>query len=162
MIQNKHIIRLSFIGLFLNIAANIILYRYFMIEEVVLKQVFDQNSYIAETYKTRVWDMHPTAISKTLSGRYTDFLQDQDFINFLRASLSFVQNSDVTVSVYDKLGNKIFTNTEKKVMQIDKYNSNSLYDKLFVHLDRYFLRNYVSNNNISDSFRGSDGHTDSP
>ncbi|MDC0864989.1 ATP-binding protein [Rickettsiaceae bacterium] len=159
MIQNKHIIRLSFIGLFLNIAANIILYRYFMIEEVVLKQVFDQNSYIAETYKTRVWDMHPTAISKTLSGRYTDFLQDQDFINFLRASLSFVQNSDVTVSVYDKLGNKIFTNTEKKVMQIDKYNSNSLYDKLFVHLDRYFLRNHVSNNNISDSFRGKTIHS---
>ena len=51
MIQNKHIIRLSFIGLFLNIIANIVLYRYFMIEEVVIKQISDQNARIAEIYK---------------------------------------------------------------------------------------------------------------
>jgi len=63
MIQNKHIIRFSFIGLFLNIVANIVLYRYFMIEEVVLKQVADQNLHIAETYKNRVWDENRSVIS---------------------------------------------------------------------------------------------------
>ncbi len=54
MIQNKHIIRLSFIGLFLNIVANIVLYRYFMIEEVIIKQVSDQNTRIAEVYKRKI------------------------------------------------------------------------------------------------------------
>jgi len=46
MLQNKHIIRFSFIGLFLNIIANIVLYRYFMIEEVVLKQVANNNTHL--------------------------------------------------------------------------------------------------------------------
>ena len=159
MIQNKHIIRLSFIGLFLSIVANIVLYRYFMIEEVILKQVSDRNSYIADTYKTQVWDMHPEAISKTLNGKYANFLQDEYFISFLQSSLSFLQNTDVVVSIYDKLGNKIFTNTEKKIIQIDKYNSNSFYDRLFLYLDKYFLRNYISHNNISDSFKGRTIHS---
>ena len=64
MIQNKYIIRLSFIGLFLNIVANIILYRYFMIEKLVIEHVAIENSRIADFYKQHVWDNHRAVISK--------------------------------------------------------------------------------------------------
>ena len=92
MIQNKHTIRFSFIGLFLNIVANIVLYRYFMIEEVVLKQVADQNLHIAETYKNRIWDENRSVISTLQKKSYLDFLKDPKFISFIQDSSGFLKN----------------------------------------------------------------------
>ena len=89
MIQNKYIIRLSFIGLFLNIVANIILYRYFMIEKLVIEHVAIENSRIADFYKQHVWDNHRAAISKIQNNHYKNLLQDEDFIAFAKDSMNF-------------------------------------------------------------------------
>ena len=80
MIQNKHIIRLSFIGLFLNIIANIVLYRYFMIEEVVIKQISNQNARIAEIYKHKIWAHNKSAIVKLKNQDFESLMTDPDFI----------------------------------------------------------------------------------
>lgn len=89
MLQNKHIIRFSFIGLFLNIIANIVLYRYFMIEEVVLKQVANHNTYLAEVYKSGVWDNNRRAIEKLKDNDYSHLLTDADFILFTKVLPAF-------------------------------------------------------------------------
>ncbi len=159
MIQNKHIIRLSFIGLFLNIVANIVLYRYFMIEEVVLKQVADQNTHIAATYKNRVWDNNSTAISKIKDQKYKNLLQDKDFIKFAKISANFLKNTNSDVTLYNKSGAKFLTNNEINIISVNKYNSQSYYDKIFLRLDKYFLQNYISDHAISESFRGKTAHS---
>ena len=84
MIQNKHIIRFSFIALFLNIVANIVLYRYFMIEEVVLKQVADQNLHVAETYKNRVWDENRKVVSKLQKNLIWSFCKIKNLLILFR------------------------------------------------------------------------------
>lgn len=159
MIQNKHIIRLSFIGLFLNIVANIVLYRYFMIEEVVLKQVANQNLHIAETYKNEVWDEHRHAISKLQHNMYTELLNDQEFIGFVQSSSDFLKSIGAEVAIYDQSGAKILVNSNSNVAKIDKYNSTKSYTKMLLHLDRYFLQNYVPKQPLGDSFRGKTSHS---
>jgi two-component system, cell cycle sensor histidine kinase PleC len=64
MIQNKYIIRLSFVVLFFNILANMVLYRYFMIEDIILKQVAIQNAKISEIFQKRIWDSHTLGVTK--------------------------------------------------------------------------------------------------
>jgi len=159
MIQNKHIIRFSFIGLFINIVANIVLYRYFMIEEVVLKQIANQNTHLAETYKSSVWDRNTNAIASIKSKGYQNLLQDKDFIAFSKTTAEFLKNTDAEVIIYDQSGQKFFANHEISIVEIDEYNSVSYYDKLFLQLDKYFLQNYISNQAVSDAFKGKTAHS---
>ena len=159
MIQNKHIIRLSFIGLFLNIVANIVLYRYFMIEEVVLKQVADQNLHIAETYKNGVWDENRQAISKLQHNAYTDLLKDQEFIDFIQSSSDFLKSVGSEVAIYDQSGTKFLVNSNSNVAKIDKHNSAKYYDKILFYFYKYFLQNYISKQPMVDSFRGKTSHS---
>jgi two-component system cell cycle sensor histidine kinase PleC len=159
MIQNKHIIRFSFIGLFLNIIANIVLYRYFMIEEVVLKQVADNNTYLAETYKSRIWDNSRDAIIKLKKNSYSDLLSDKDFILFAKESSNFLKNTSSAVTLYDKTGGKFLSNTNHNIVSIDRYSSLDSYGLILLNLDRYFLQNYVSNNPIGDAYQGKTTHS---
>lgn len=159
MIQNKHIIRFSFIGLFLNIVANIVLYRYFMIEEVVLKQVADQNLHVAETYKNRVWDTNRKIVSKLQKKSYMDFLQDKDFIDFIKESSDFLKNIGSDISLYDHSGTKFLVNNEKNIIKIDENNSSRYYDKFLLHLDKYFLQNYITKQPLTEAFRGKTSHS---
>lgn len=101
MIQNKYIIRLLFIGLFLNIIFNIIVYRYFIIEEIVLKQAIAQNNKIAEIYKQKIWMKNSKAVSKLKNNQYKNLLLDQDFIDFANDSVQFFENVDAHISLFD-------------------------------------------------------------
>lgn len=143
MIQNKHIIRFSFIGLFLNIVANIVLYRYFIIEEVVLKQVADQNLHIAETYKNRVWDENRSVINTLQKKSYLEFLKDPKFISFIQDSSGFLKNIGADITLYDHSGTQFLVNHTSNIVSVDEYNSSRYYDKFLMHLDKYFLQNYI-------------------
>ena len=159
MIQNKHIIRFSFIGLFLNIVANIVLYRYFMIEEVALKQVADQNLRVAETYKNRVWDENRKVVSKLQKISYLELLQDQKFINFIQDSSGFLKSIGSDIALYDHSGAKFFVNNTNNIVNVDKHNSSRYYDKFLLHLDRYFLQNYTTEQPLTEAFRGKISHS---
>ncbi|NRB10381.1 MAG: sensor histidine kinase [Rickettsiaceae bacterium] len=159
MIQNKHIIRLSFIGLFLNIVANIILYRYFMIEEVVLKHIAEQNFYIAETYKNKVWDANRVAIKKIKNDNYQKLLQDQDFIKLAKESTNFLTNINADIDLFDSFGNKFLVSHDNNINHVDEHNSNNLYDKILLRIDKYFLKDYISSQALAESFRGKTRHS---
>jgi two-component system, cell cycle sensor histidine kinase PleC len=158
MIQNKHIIRFSFIGLFLNILANIVLYRYFIIEEVVLKQAADQNLHIAETYKNRVWDENRIATLKLQQNDYNNLLQDKDFINLIQASSNFLKTIDAETELYDHSGNRVLVNNDNGIINIDNNSSSEYYTKFLLYLDKYFLKNYIKEHPLTESFRGKTSH----
>lgn len=159
MIQNKHIIRLSFIGLFFNIIANIVLYRYFMIEEVVLKQVADNNIQLAAMYKAKVWKKNLNAVDKLNNVDYKNLLTDEEFITYAKASLDFLKNSSSNIVVYNKDGNQILTNTEQTMLTIEKYKSLDLYTRMLIKLDRYLLKDYIFDNALSEAYRGKVSHS---
>jgi len=159
MIQNKHIIRLSFIGLFLNIVANIVLYRYFIIEEVVIKQVSDQNTRIATTYKQKIWNNNKNAILKLNTQKFDSLLNDQEFIQFVSESSGFFSEIKDSVSLYDKNSNKFIESKSNDILSI-KYNFSAyLYKRFILTLDKYFLSSYFSDNPLMESIKGNANHS---
>lgn len=159
MIQNKHIIRFSFIGLFLNIVANIVLYRYFMIEEVVLKQASNQNLHIVETYKNKIWEDYSNIVTSLQSQPYTELLRDPNFIKFVQNSFYFLKDFDAKISIYGPTGNKVFSNSKDNIATIDKHSSADLYNKILITIDKYFLQNYMSDMPLIESFKGKTSHS---
>jgi len=158
MIQNKHIIRLSFIGLFLNIVANMVLYRYFMIEEIILKQINDQNSKIAEIYQSHVWNVHKEGTNKLNHTNFKNLLQDQDFIDFAKSSADFFKNLSSRIAIYDREGNKVLASDKIAVSNKEYYKSDNLYDTLFAKIDQYFLKSLISENALNTAFEGRVAH----
>ncbi len=159
MIQNKHIIRLSFIGLFLNIVANIVLYRYFIIEEVVIKRVSDQNTRIAEAYKEKIWDNNKNAVLKLNTQNFDSLLNDQEFIQFISESSGFFSEIKDSVSLYDKNSNKFIESKPDDFLSI-KYNFSAyLYKRFILTLDKYFLSSYFSDNPLMESIKGKVSHS---
>lgn len=152
MLQNKYIIRLSFIGLFLNIIANIILYRYFMIEEIIIRQTEAQNSQITEIYKKQILKNHISALAKlNASAGYKPLLTDPEFINFMKASIDFFESNNSLISLYDMHGDEFISNGKIEVI---KKQDNGLYSEILTKLDRYFLKNFRVEQNISPAFKG--------
>jgi two-component system cell cycle sensor histidine kinase PleC len=159
MIQNKHIIRLSFIGLFLNIIANIVLYRYFMIEEVVIKQISDHNARIAEVYKLKVWDDNRDSVSKLQDNNLESLLNDKGFIQFAKESSQFFSEEKNDIALYDKNGRKFIESKSNKFASIKLNDSDSLYNKFILNLDRYFISSYYSSRDpLIEALRGKTGH----
>ncbi len=159
MIQNKHIIRLSFIGLFLNIVANIVLYRYFIIEEVVIKRISDQNTRIAEAYKEKIWDNNKNAVLKLNTQNFDSLLNDQEFIQFISESSGFFSEIKDSVFLYDKNSNKFIESKPDDFLSI-KYNFSAyLYKRFILTLDKYFLSSYFSDNPLMESIKGKVSHS---
>lgn len=159
MIQNKHIIRLSFIGLFLNIVANIVLYRYFMIEEVVLKQVADQNSHISQIFKSQVWEDNYLATKKIENNELKNIINDPDFIKFAKDTEGFFSGATAKIAIYDKSGNRLITSNESSNTKIERNTSQKLYNRMLVTIDRYFLNNYITGQPLGDAYRGKTQHS---
>lgn len=154
MIQNKHIIRLSFIGLFLNIIANIVLYRYFMIEEVVIKQISDQNARIAEIYKHKIWANNKSAVLKLKNRNFESLMTDQDFIQFAKKSSQFFNELKTNISLYDKNGRKFIESQSNDFLNVKLNDSTYLYSKFILILDKYFLNSYFAKNPLMEAMRG--------
>lgn len=158
MIQNKHIIRLSFIGLFLNIIANIILYRYFMIEEVILKQAFDNNAYLVKTYQKEVWNNNQLR-SKSLGNDYDDnLLTNPEYIKFIKDSMRFLSNVNSVINIYDRSGKKILSNNIDSYENLIKHSNYDLYNIVLNLLDGFFLNKYLKDNPIESAYKGETSH----
>lgn len=157
MIQSKHVIRFSFIVLFLNIFLNIIFYRYFMIEDIILNQLSQQNFNIVEIYKQRIWDGHPVATSKLHNSNYKKLLTDDDFTRFMQDSIKFFEGSNLQITLIDMEGNRFLTNSHFKIIEGQESsirNLKDIYDLVIAKIDRYFLKNLISNNALNQAFNG--------
>ena len=64
-----------------------------MIEEVVIKQISDQNARIAEIYKHKIWANNKSAVLKLKNRNFESLMTDQDFIQFAKKSSQFFKNS---------------------------------------------------------------------
>ena len=91
-----------------------------MIEEVVLKQVANHNTYLAEVYKSGVWDNNRRAIEKLKDNDYSHLLTDADFILFTKSSSSFLKTTNAMVTIYDRTGKKLLSNTNHSISNIDQ------------------------------------------
>ena len=158
MIQNKHIIRLSFISLFLTIVANIVLYRYFMIEEVVIKQISEQNIKTAEIYKYKIWANSKGAISKLNNQDFKLLATDLEFIRFIQSSSQFFNEGNNNISLYDKNGKKFIESKPDEFLSIKINESYHWYDKFILNLDKYFLSSYPTPNPLLETLRGKTKH----
>jgi two-component system cell cycle sensor histidine kinase PleC len=136
-----------------------VLYRYYIIEEVVLKQVSDTNAHFAEVYKARIWDNHKNAIAKLNDKNYRNLMTDEDFISYAKDSASLLTNTNSSVTLYNKEGRKILTNSGTNIVRIEKHKSLDYYGMILLNLDRYFLRGYISNKPITEAYKGKTSHS---
>ncbi len=158
MIQYKYIVRLAFIGLFINIIVNTIYYRYFMIEELVLNQVGAENIRIANTYTKNVWEKHRKAVSKLNNDYYIKLMQDSEFIQLAVASVNAFSNLNASISLYDLHGNKVMSNSLIRIASVVNYPDDRIYEKVATKIDKYFFKEYNVDRAFNNAFMGITSH----
>ncbi|WP_425363912.1 sensor histidine kinase [Candidatus Tisiphia endosymbiont of Hybos culiciformis] len=158
MIQNKYIVRLAFFGLFINIIVNMIYYRYFIIEEMILKQVGEANIKIANVYTKNVWNRNKTAVNKLHEFGYINLLQDADFIKFATTSVDIFVNLNAYISLYDLQGNKVITSSPIQVTSQVNFPEENLYQRIISQIDKYFLKELVVEQAFNKAFKGITSH----
>ncbi len=145
MLQNKHITRLSLIGLFLNIIASMVWYHYFILEEIILKRVIAENSKIANLYKSEVWDMNAGTTQKLSSVNYKELMQDQDFINFVKSSAKFFTSTNSGISLFDNKGNKFIASNHHYLINLEPYIHSNLHKAIALKIKNYLFDDYSNN-----------------
>ncbi|MDN3030180.1 MAG: HAMP domain-containing sensor histidine kinase [Candidatus Tisiphia sp.] len=158
MIQNKYIVRLAFFGLFINIIVNMIYYRYFIIEEMILKQVGEANIKIAGVYTKNVWNRNKTAVNKLHEFGYINLLQDADFIKFATTSVDIFVNLNAYISLYDLQGHKIITSSPIQITSQVNFPEDTLYQRIISQFDEYFLKELVVEQAFNKAFKGMTSH----
>ncbi|KIJ88723.1 sensor histidine kinase [Rickettsia asembonensis] len=158
MNHNKYIVRLSFIILFLNIVINMMFYRYFMIKEMIVKQVALEHTKIVELYTDNIWNTHQNVISKLHKFDYLKLLQDQDFINFAKITAQWFTNLNINISLYDLKGNKFITSNMLHMYSVDNYKDDSLVEIFTAKIDKFFLKSFTSKAPLRDAFEGITSH----
>ncbi len=144
MIQNKNIIRFSFIALFITILMSIIYYRYFMIERILLNSITENNTKLVNVYKNIIWDKRQEVIQKLPDLKYQDLITDQAFVSFAKSSIDFFDSLQfIKVSFYDENGRKFLSTTTTEIGE-DIPTSDSLLDRsLGISLDYLDLRRFI-------------------
>ncbi|QCS24027.1 HAMP domain-containing histidine kinase [Rickettsia parkeri] len=158
MNHNKYIVRLSFIILFLNIVINMMFYRYFMIKEMIVKQVALEHTKIVELYTDNIWNTHQNVISKLHKFDYLKLLQDQEFINFAKITAQWFTNLNINISLYDLKGNKFITSNMLHMYSVDNYKDDSLVEIVTAKIDKFFLKSFTSKAPLRDAFEGITSH----
>ncbi|MFV9861170.1 MAG: sensor histidine kinase [Rickettsia aeschlimannii] len=158
MNHNKYIVRLSFIILFLNIVVNMMFYRYFMIKEMIVKQVALEHTKIVELYTDNIWNTHQNVISKLHKFDYLKLLQDQDFINFAKITAQWFTSLNINISLYDFKGNKFITSNMLHMYSVDNYKDDSLVEIVTAKIDKFFFKSFTSKAPLQDAFEGITSH----
>ncbi|MFV9852389.1 MAG: sensor histidine kinase [Rickettsia aeschlimannii] len=158
MNHNKYIVRLSFIILFLNIVVNMMFYRYFMIKEMIVKQVALEHTKIVELYTDNIWNTHQNVISKLHKFDYLKLLQDQDFINFAKITAQWFTSLNINISLYDFKGNKFITSNMLHMYSVDNYKDDSLVEIVTAKIDKFFFKYFTSKSPLQDAFEGITSH----
>ncbi len=158
MNHNKYIVRLSFVVLFLNIVINMMFYRYFMIKEMIVKQVALQNTKIASLYTHNIWNHYENVINKLHKLGYLKLLQDQEFIDFVTITVDWITNLDINISIYDLNGNKFITSNMLNMYSVDNYPDDSLVEIFIAKIDQYFLRSLTAKAPLSSAREGITSH----
>jgi len=158
MNHNKYIVRLSFIILFLNIVINMMFYRYFMIKEMIVKQVSSENTKIASLYTKNIWNTHLNVINKLHQFGYLKLLQDQEFIDFAALTADWFINLDLNISLYDLEGNKFITSNVLNMYSVENYPDDSLFEIITAKIDKYFFKSFTATTPLLNALEGTTSH----
>lgn len=158
MIQYRHIVRLAFLGLVINIIINTFYYRYFMIKELVINQVGVDNEWSANFYIKNVWQKHKTAINKLHQSNHIALLQDSDFIKFAVNSIEALANINTDITVYDMRGNAMISTSVARITKVNSYLEDSIYQKILTKIDQYFFKQLVVDQALNNAFNGNTTH----
>ncbi|MGX6959785.1 MAG: sensor histidine kinase [Rickettsia endosymbiont of Pentastiridius leporinus] len=158
MNHNKYIVRLSFVILFLNIVINMMFYRYFMIKEMIVKQVAIENTQIAALYTKNIWNTHLNVVDKLHKFGYLKLLQDQEFINFATITAQWFTNLNINISLYDLAGNKFITSNMLHMYSVEEDEDDSLFDIITTKIDKYFLKEFTSTAPLLNALNGITSH----
>ncbi len=154
MIQNKYIIRFSFVGLFIAIIVQSLLYRYFMIDNIILQEIKKTNNHLAEIYYNQVWNKHKDVTLKLESNIPESLYSDQSFIDFAADSLAFFTNTDLAaIYLHDKTGDDFLASSDTNIKPSDQ-GVVGLYDELLRKLDKIFLSEEMQNDGLISALSG--------
>lgn len=154
MIQNKYIIRFSFVGLFIAIIVQSLLYRYFMIDNIILQEIKKTNNHLAEIYYNQIWNKHQDVTLKLEATAPESLYSDQSFIDFAADSIDFFSNTDLAaIYLYDKTGDDFLASSKTEINPSDQ-DLVGLYDKLLRQLDKIFLAKEMENNGLTSALSG--------
>lgn len=151
MFQNKHIIRFSFIGLFLAILGSILFYRYFTLINIVLESVKKENHKIVNYYIEEIWNKNPEAIKILKNKKLTDAIKTQSFNRFTLETIQYFkpQNSEKISILNSKEIEFLTTNTSN----FRKLNI-GLLSYIVNFFDRFVLITDSDPNTIKKVFKG--------
>lgn len=153
MIQNKYIIRFSFLGLFVAILMQGFLYRYFIIENIILQTIEKNNHHISDIYYSQIWLEHRDVTKKLEYSMADSLITDKSFISFSEASIDFFSNTDlVSVALYNKTGQKFLSSNDVMIEESDKLDS--IDSKTIYLLDKYFLHKNMNRNGLNSALSG--------
>ena len=125
-----------------------------MIEEVVIKQISNQNARIAEVYKHKIWAKNKNAIVKLNGQDFESLMTDPDFIQFAQKSSQFFEELKTDISLYNKNGRKFIESQSNDFLNVKLNDSAYLYNKFILLMDKYFLSSYFAKNPLMEAMRG--------
>ena len=90
--QNKHIIRVSFLVIFLSLIANIILYRQFILSEIILREISENNKHLIEIYREQIWSSSSPVVKKLRMSPGEKEPLALEWVSFVKKTMSFFIN----------------------------------------------------------------------
>ncbi len=154
MFQNKYIIRLSFVVLFIAIIAQSLLYRYFMIDSIILQEIKKTNNHLSEIYYSQIWAANKDATIRLESTAPDLLFEDQNFINFANASMHFFTNTDLWAIYLHNYAGDIFISSKNKSVTTASKNLTGIYDQILYKLDKFFLHDEMQNDGLKSALAG--------
>ena len=135
MFQNKHVIRASFVGLFLAILASIFFYRYYTIRSIVVESVLKQNTYITKYYVNNIWNKYVDSASLLKPRNLSDSVKDKNFKDFANESLKYLKDQRIPKIDIININKEVFLTTrENELVQNTSFNS---FEKLNFRYDAW-------------------------
>ena len=152
--QNKHIIRFSFLGIFLSVVANIILYRQFILNDVILREISENNKHLVSIYTDQIWSSSYQVIKKQRMEPNRGVSLNDDLVSFAKKTLTFFKNSgSLKVQIFDKKGRPFFDSNDITINVID-LDTSSLYGYYSTKLDYKILKNSIVYNGLAAAYGG--------
>jgi hypothetical protein len=140
--QNKHIIRFSFIGVFFIVIANIILYRQFIVKSLILPEIAFRNHVLMESYQMNMSDLVQKVAKKQQSD--IDDLKFRDYKDaFIKRNLDFFQHQAfINVQILDEKNIEIFRMGHLPIT--DKIKAVAAYNHIGSIFDKWIIGGLIS------------------
>ena len=152
--QNKHITRLSFLCMFFSVIAIIVLYRQFILTDIILREISKNNKHLVEIYEEQIWSSSPYVIKKQRIDHDQSGLYTRDVRYFAKKTQDFfTKEAFLKVQIFDQNGDMFFDSNDMTLDVMDK-DTSSMYEYCSTKLDYGILGKYVIYNGLTQAYSG--------